>query len=231
MKKNNSSLTISQALKVYNGSSLPKMIFMFSCMMTLIYIGTIVFFFLMIGLQDGIAAARKAVIESPISSIFLAMYEGIDVVIISVMTYEKKIPGGKFVRSVKGGFETYKKVRTALTITTIIAICLSMSIIGALNAAVPIMIHSTATCISVGVFLILGIGAANFVNMIENEFARGFLNVIILFALSILGVLTVHFGDGKLGIVHIIAAILAVLLIPISHNMMLASYRKNHWDN
>lgn len=230
MKKNNSSLTISQALKVYSGSGLPKMILKFTCIMTIIYIGSIVFLTLLIGLQSGFETAHKEISETPFISIFLAMYGGIDVVIISVMTYEKKIPGGKFIRSVKGGFETYKKVRTALTLTTIIAICVSMGVICALNTVMPIFKNGTATCVSVTVFLMLGIGTANFVNMIENELARSFLNIIILIALSTAGVLTVYLSNGRLGTVHIIAAILAALLIPVSHKMMLASYRKNRWD-
>lgn len=231
MKKNKTSLTISQALKIYNGSSLPELTLQFSCIMTALYIASIVFFTLLIGAENGFEAAHKEVIETHISSMFLAFDGAIAVAVISVLTYEKNLPGGKFFRSVKGGFDTYKKMRTALVLSTIIGICLYTGIICVLNTLIPIMIYGTATCISIAVFLLLGVGIINLVNVIKNNLARALLNPILLLALSLVGVITVYASDGKLGIVHIIAAILAIVLIPISHKLMLASYRKHRWNN
>lgn len=231
MKKNKTSLTISQALKIYNGSSLPTLTLQFSCVMAVLYIATIAFFTLLIGAGNSFAAAREEVIESHISSIFLTMVGGIAVSITSVLTYEKKLPGGKFFRSVKGGFDTYKKMRAALVLSTIIGICLYTGIICVLNAVIPIMIHGTATCISVAVFQVLGVGIVNLVNAIKNDLARVLLNLILLLALSLVGVITVYASDGKLGSVHITAVILAIVIIPISHKLMLASYRKHRWNN
>lgn len=231
MKKNKTSLTISQALKMYNGSGLPTLTLQFSIVITALYIATITFFTLLIGAENGFAAAREEVSESLISSMFLALDGGIVVAVISVLTYEKKLPGGKFFRSVKGGFNTYKKMRTALVLSTIIGICLYLGIICILNAVIPIMIYGTATCISIAVFLFLGVGIVNLINVIRNDIARTVLNLILLLALSLVGMFTVYSSDGKLGIVHIIAAILAIVLIPISHKLMLASYRKHRWNN
>ncbi|MDE5755017.1 MAG: hypothetical protein K2H89_10845 [Oscillospiraceae bacterium] len=231
MKKNKTSLTISQALKIYNGSSLLKLTLQFSCIMAVLYIASITFFTLLIGTENGFAAAHEEVSETLMSSMFLAMDGGIAVAVISILTYEKKLPGGKFFRTVKGGFDTYKKMRAALVLSTIIGICLYTGIICVLNAVIPIMIYGTATCISVAVFLLLGVGIVNLVNVIKNDIARTVLNFILLLALSLVGVITVYASEGKLGIVHIIAAILAIVLIPISHKLMLASYRKHGWNN
>ncbi|MDE7089282.1 MAG: hypothetical protein K2O54_04105 [Prevotella sp.] len=231
MKKNKTSLTISQALKMYNGSSLPMLTLQFSCIMEALYIASIAFFTLLIGAENGFAAAREEVSETLMGSMFLAMDGSISVAMISVLTYEKKLPGGKFFRTVKGGFDTYKKMRAALILSTIIGICLYMGIICVLNAVIPIMIYGTATCISVSVFLLLGVGIVNLVNVIKNDLVRTLLNLILLIALSLVGVFTVYSSDGRLGIVHIISAILAIVLIPISHKLMLVSYRKHRWNN
>ncbi len=231
MKKNKTSLTISQALKIYNGSSLLKLTLQFSCIMAVLYIASIAFFTLLIGAETGFAAAREEVSESHISSMFLAMDGGIAVAITSILTCEKKLPGGKFFRSVKGGFDTYKKMRAALVLSNVIGICLYTGFICALNALIPIMINGTATCISVAVFLLLGVGIVNLINVIKNALARTVLKLILLLALSLVGVFTVYASGGKLGIVHIIAAILAIVLIPISHKLMLISYRKHRWNN
>lgn len=231
MEKNKTSLTISQALKLYNGSSLPKLTLQFSCIMTVLYIASIAFFTLLIGAKIGFAAAREKVSESLTSSMYLAMDGGIATAVISVLTYEKKLPGGKFFRSVKGGFDTYKKMRAALVLSTIIGICLFAGIICVLNTFIPIMVYGTATCISVAVFLLLGVGIVNLVNIIKNDLARTLLNLILLFMISLVGVITVYVNDRKLGSVHIITATLAIVLIPVSHKLMLASYRKHRWNN
>lgn len=231
MKKNKTSLTISQALKIYNGSGLLSLTLQFSCMIAALYISSIAFFTLLIGTENGFAAAREEVSDSLISSMFLAMDGSIAVFITSVLTYEKKLPGGKFFRSVKGGFDTYKKMRAAAVLSNIIGICLYIGIICILNAVFPIMIYGTATCVSVAVFLLLGVGIVNLVSVIKNDFVGTLLKIILLLALSLVGMFSVYAGEGKLGIVHIIAAILAIVLIPISHKLMLASYRKHRWNN
>lgn len=231
MEKNKTSLTISQALKMYNGSSLSKLTLQVSCIMAAIYIATIAAFTLLIGTENGFAAAHKKISETFIGGMFLAVDGGIVVTVISILTYEKKLPGGKFFRSVKGGFNTYKKMRTALVLSTMIGICLYASMICVLNAVIPIMIYGTATCVSVAVFLLLGVGIINFVTIIKNDIARTLLNLTLLCALSLVGGFTVYFNNGRLGIVHIIAAILAIVLIPISHKLMLTSYRKHRWNN
>lgn len=231
MKKNKTSLTISQALKIYNGSSLPTLTLQFSIVNTALYIATITFFTLLIGAENGFAAAREEVSESLVSSMFLAMDGSIAVFMTSVLTYEKKIPGGKFFRTVKGGFDTYKKMRAALVLSTIIGICLYTGIICVLNAVIPIMIYGTATCVSIAVFLLLGTGITNLINLLEHALARSVLNIVILFALGLVGVFTVYISNGKLGMIHMTAAILAIVIIPISHKLMLASYRKHRWNN
>lgn len=221
---------MSQAVKIYNGSSLPFLTLQFTCILTVMYVVTIAFFFLMTCAERGFAAAREELFESFMSNMYLAICGGFGVAVVSVQTFEKKLPGGKFFRSVKGGFDTYKKVRTALLLSVIIGICLYIGIIGALNAVVPIMNYGAATCVSVAVFLLLGVGIVNLISVIKNDLARTVLSFMQMFVLSVVGVFIVHITKGELGIVHIIAAILGIVLIPVSHKLMLASYRKRRWN-
>lgn len=221
---------MSQAVKIYIGSGFFKQTLQFTCIMTVIYVVTIAFFFLMICAESGFAAARNEVCESFMSNMFLAIDGGIGVALLSVQTFEKKLPGGKFFRSVKGGFDTYKKARTALVLSVIIGICLYIGIIGALNAVIPFMRYGAATCVSVAVFLLLGVGIVNLISVIKNDLARTLLSFMQMFGISLVGAFTVHITKGELGIVHITAAILAILLIPVSHKLMLASYRKRRWN-
>lgn len=229
MEKTKSTLTLSQALKLYYGTGIPKLTLQFSCIMAAIYLGAIAFLTLLLGLENGFAEAHEEISEKLISNMLFAMVGGVAAAVLSVLTYEKPLPGGKFFRTVKGGFATYKKLRAALELTTVIGICLYAGIISIINAVIPIMLHGTATLVSVAVFLVLGMGVANLINTMKNSLARSIVTVIMQFPLSLAGVFTAF--DGKLGLVHIIALILAIVLIPVSHNVMLTSYRKHRWDN
>lgn len=231
MEKTKKTLTLSQALQLYNGASLPKLTLQLVGYMVVFYVASIAFFTFMIGLDKGFAEAHKQISENLLISIYLGIVGGVSIAILSLLTYEKKLPGGKFFRSVKGGFTTYRKMRTAFQLSIVIGICLYTGIICALNALLPIMVHGTAICISVAVFLLLGTGVVNLVNMMKNDLARSILNIIVLFAFGLTGVLTVLVGEGQLGLVHLVTAILAVVLMPISHHLMLASYRRHRWDN
>lgn len=231
MENNKKELTLSQALQLYNGASFPKLTLQFVGYTVLFYLASMVFFTFIIGLEHGFAEAQKEISENLLSSIYLGIVGGVSIAILSLLTYEKKLPGGKFFRSVKGGFATYRKMRIASELSIVIGICLYTGVICALNAVLPIMVYGTATCISAAVFILLGTGVVNLVNMMKNDLARSILNIIVLFAFGLAGVLTVFIGGGQLGIVHIVVAILAVVLIPVSHHLMLASYRKHRWDN
>lgn len=231
MEKTKSSLTMSQALKLYNGASLPVLTLQFSGAMIVFYLVSIAFFTLLLGLDKGFAEAHKAISEEIVSNVYMGIIAGSSTAILSALTYEKRLPGGKFFRSVKGGFATYRKMRIAFQLSIVTGICLYAGVICALNAIIPIMKHGTPTCISVALFLLLGTGIVNLINLIKNDLARSVSNILLLFACGLTGVLTVFVGEGQLGIVHIVAAILAVVLMPISHTLMLASYRKHRWDN
>ena len=93
------------------------------------------------------------------------------------------------------------------------------------------MIYGTATCVSILIFLLLGVGVGNLLSMIPSGAIRGGASVIVFFALDIVGIISVYAAEGKLGIVQIIAGVIAVVLIPVSYKLMITNYRKNRWDS
>ena len=122
--ESNAPLPPSQALKLYSGKSIGEMIFFFAGIALVGYLSTILIFLLLIGLDNGFANARQEICDTLMSNMFLAIDGGIVTSLMSLMTYDKEIPGGKYFRSVKGGFETYKKMRIGNLITAITVIFL-----------------------------------------------------------------------------------------------------------
>lgn len=225
-----SELTISQALKIYTGSGLPSYILQFSLIMAVMYFSSLIVFVLA-GAEKGFAAGYERVCKTPVSGLYFGGIECLTMVVFSFMTFEKNMPGGKFFRSVKGGFDTYKKMKTAQEMSTVISICLFTVIICAVNAVIPIIKNCVSTCVSSAVFVLLGMCIVNFMSIIKNNIVRYMIDTLLMAAIVNIGVLTIAISEGKIGIVQITAAVLTALLIPVSHKIMLSSYRKRRWNN
>ncbi len=228
MKKNNS--TLSQALSIYTGDSIPKFIFRFTAFATLLYAGTVLFFFLMIALQSGFSRTY----EDFKGDAFIAMYIGMDIAIVIAVTllstYEKDEPGGKFFRSVSEGFDAFTKMRTALTLAVPASTIVSLAVIFLINTAAGFDKKIAAICLSTGAFLLLAIALANFLNMIGSKTARGLLTTLMLMIFGAGGAMLAFEKDDRLGIIQIIAAVLGIVLLPVSNRAFLAHYRKKRWD-
>ena len=229
--ESNTPLTPSQALKLYSGKSIGEMIVFFAGIALVGYLSTILIFLLLIGLDNGFANARQEICDTLMSNMFLAIDGGIVTSLLSLMTYDKEFPGGKYYRSVRGGYDTYKKMRLGNLITAIAVIFLFVGTICAINAIFPILVYGTATCISMLIFLLLGIGIGNLLSMIPSGAIRGGVSVITFFALDMIGIISVYASEGKLGIVQIIAGVIALVLIPVSYKLMIINYKKNRWDS
>ncbi|MBR1592512.1 MAG: hypothetical protein IJ666_05820 [Ruminococcus sp.] len=232
MENNKSTLTFSQALKLYTGNSIQKFVLKSVPVTFLAYMATLVCFHILLGLENGIAAAHKEITESLISDMFMMMDCTIGIAIIMTLTFEKRLPGGKFFRTTKGGFDTYKKMRAALSIAIITLVVLYISAVYIVNAVgIFPLSNGFGSCVSTAIFLILAVGINNFAYMIKNDVARSLTNLFVFFVFGIIGILSAEVVDGSLGIFHLIMAIMTVGVVPISHKLMLENYRKNRWDN
>ena len=65
---------------------------------------------------------------SAITNTFLTMDAGIVLMITGLIHYDKQLPGGKYFRTVNGGFDTYRKMKNASLIARVITL---ISIMGA----------------------------------------------------------------------------------------------------
>ena len=110
----NNRITLSKAMKLYNGRSMPEFILKMSLVSICIYAVIIVYKVLMILLRgDGTEELQSEMADSSLSSSFLLFSAGMISLVMSQLTFEKHMPGGKFFRTVKGGFDTYKKASAA----------------------------------------------------------------------------------------------------------------------
>lgn len=229
--KKNKSLTLSQALKLYTGDSILKWILEWSGLALGVFLGCIAVIGVINGLEDGFDRVFENIADTPVLGVLVSVGNVFTIIIISNMTFERTLPGGKFFRSLKDGFNVYGKMRLALMISIFFIISIYTAIVYILNRAVfHFMANGTAVYISVFTFSLLAIGITNLIQTIKNNKARLVFGGMIFLLFIISGTLTIVSGNDNMGIVHIIAAVFSVVLIPVSHKLMLADYRKNRWN-
>lgn len=226
--KKNKSLTLSQALKLYTGDSILKWILEWSGLALGMFLGCIAVFGVINGLEDGFDRVFENIADTPVLGVLVSAGNAFTIIVILNMTFERTLPGGKFFRSLKDGFNVYGKMRLALMVSSFFIISIYTAIVYILDRAVfHFMANGAAVYISVFTFSLLAIGITNLIQIIKARLVFGGM-IFLLFIIS--GALTIVSGNDNIGIVHIIAAVLAVVLIPVSHKLMLADYRKNRWN-
>ena len=229
MKRN--SLTLSQAHKLYTGNSIGKASLILSLFAVLGYSASLLFIFLMSWLSKGDPAeARLELSGTVIVNIFLALDSGIILMITGLINYDKQYPGGKFFRSVNGGFDTYRKMKHAALITRITAL-FSVMLLGALADILGIMKlkNGIGDVIYIAAFILIGVALVNFMSLVKNPAVRGLFTPLVVFAFGVFGIILPCAFDGNI-IIALAAAAAAVPLIILSQNVMLNDYKKNHWN-
>ena len=229
MKSN--SLTLSQAHKIYTGDSMGMFALKLSIGGILMYSATIFTFFIIMLLSEGnVSDALKELSGTALINTFLTMDAGIVLMITGLMQYDKQFPGGKYFRTVNGGFDTYRKMKNASLIARVIAL-ISIMVVGAIYDSLGLFKLSFGTndVIYIGAFLLISIGLVNFMNLIKNPAVRGLSTPFIIFAAGLLGVILPNILDGKIYFA-LAVAVIAVPFIVISQKVMLNDYKKNKWN-
>lgn len=229
MKSN--SLTLSQAHKIYTGDSMGMFALKLSIGGILMYSATIFTFFIIMLLSEGnVSDALKELSGTALINTFLTMDAGIVLMITGLMQYDKQFPGGKYFRTVNGGFDTYRKMKNASLIARVIAL-ISIMLVGAIFDRLGLFKLSFGTndVIYIGAFLLISIGLVNFMNLIKNPAVRGLSTPFVIFAAGLLGVILPNILDGKIYFA-LAVAVIAVPFIVISQKVMLNDYKKNKWN-
>lgn len=232
MNKNSSTVTIPQAMKIYQGSSMLKGMVLLMILPTAILLGAMVWV-LIIGLMEqggNFSATVKKLCDSSVANFIFGMILAPTLATEIMLTHDRELPGGKFVRTVKGGFSTFAKFRTGMLICMIVQSAGYLALVALINVTglLPFkwgMASVAATAISA----LLTIGLCSFILVIRNYLTRSLLMMITAFALVAIGPLSLFVTDGKLTIIHLAAAAAAVILTIVSHKFVLAYYKKNRW--
>ena len=77
--------------------------------------------------------------------------------------------------------------------------------------------------------LLLGICLGNVSVFVRNDFLRGVAGALLVIGIIAAGTSLLILTEGKLSLIHYIAAAAAAVLLPVSTKAMLAYYKKNCW--
>ena len=229
MKSN--SLTLSQAHKIYTGNCMGLYTLKLSVGGVLMYLATLLTMVLLPALDGGnITTVWSDYNVSAITNTFLTMDAGIVLMITGLIHYDKQLPGGKYFRTVNGGFDTYRKMKNASLIARVITL-ISIMGAGAIIDRLGLfkLAFGTSDVIYIGAFLLISIGLVNFMNLIRNPVVRGLSTPFIIFAAGLLGVILPNILDGKIYFA-LAVAVIAVPFIVISQKVMLNDYKKRKWS-
>jgi hypothetical protein len=229
MENNKTPLSYPEAYKVYMGRSFPNMV----AQLSLFAVGMFLCFKLVLTFLDVIEGDdinndTDQLVNDFISTIFC----GIIVALRMSSTFTKSIPGGKFFRTVKGGFDTFKKAHYTMAAEGITVIIIFSIVIGIFDAVgfAPLR-FGTASCVSICIFVTLARAVSSIFAAMKNTIMRLLVSMIVNYIISAMGIVSLILTDGKLCAFHIAAAAAAVVLTVVSEIAVVTSYRKKHWDN
>ena len=228
MKSN--TLTHDQAYKVYTGNGMLIHILKISGFCILFNLLGFVFFLIIALIMEGNVSAALHTGYGSMMSVVFAVSGIIFVVPIGFVDRDRHLPGGKYFRTVKGGFDTYRKMKDASLIVYMVSLALIM-LFGVICERVGVFKyeHGVADIFAVVAFLLLSVGLLNLMNLIENPELRVAAMVITYFIVSCIGVLYVLYDYANVTFALIVAAV-SIPFIAVTHKMMLSNYRKNRWD-
>lgn len=228
MENKRSSIPWLKAYELYTGRSFLNN----TLKLTLFSIALYMFFILFTAFISGIEGEGfKNGIDSTANLFIVNVYGSLFVLMRLWSNGAKEDPGGKFFRTVKGGFDTYAKAHTAIICEAAVMIILFFAVAALISKAgiLPLM-YGIKGCVSSAVFVFLARPAASFFKMIENNALRSITMTLVFYLVVSMGTVTLILTDGRLGWVHVAAAAAAVILTVISEKVVLDNFRKKHWD-
>ena len=237
MKNRKSELSMLQSYRMYAGGRLLTSFLIFSIGEILMYLFCVFFAFIMNAWSDGHSfvdvfnnlasnLSQKDNLD-PHSWIFaISLATGI----ILIRQFDKSNPGGKFFRTVKGGFETYKKYQIVVYMTILSSAVLCATVAFLLDhfgiIALKGGIASSVACVTSVVYALTIFSIANrFKNKISS---------------SAISILTVSFCSGIFGDrtllergdvnIFIILLVIGLILLPLSMRLYFSFYKRECWD-
>ncbi len=224
MKKNDS-LPFWDAVKVYYGTSLVRI---FICMF-LLPVSAVLLFVTSIFLMSGGKEEALCVSSIGVILFFCSAYMFF---IMDVRVNSSNLPGWKFLKTVKGGFDTYAKAAVTITAVSVLVVLLYSLIAALLYIADIVSLFNTpGACFALWISEMVLIAVIVFLRLIENTTVRLLAYSAVLFQVLLLYLLLLHTVKSMSAAVWIISAAASMLMIAVSSKVSISYYKKKIWEN
>lgn len=235
MRDNKSPLTVSQALKAYTGTGLAGTIFGLAAYECIFYIGAYATMALVIALSDGtsFSEATANIAQTPAGDCIMAFAPALVNCLVMLVPNDRNAPGGKLFRTFRGGFDTFARSRVGVFISALLA-ALTFCVFALLLDLTGIARVQYGVFAEAAVFVssLAALGAGTLALLIRNDGVRGFISVIVCFAVSAGGAVTLNIltALNESALPHIVAGVIGAALSVTAAKVYLSYYKKELWD-
>ena len=234
MEKNKSNISISDAMKIYNGTDPVKQT------LCLWGIAALTFYVLYLFIRFFIVSTLGQVFEPDNSeatgalsrttfAMFMYYVCAFGTIIGQMKEYYTHSTGGKYFRSVRGGFGTYSRMKTGQIISEVCGLVFYIIIILLVNSVLHLTDGGLAISVTVFIVSLLWSSFAKLIRMIPNHFLRIFFYMFLFQMHAFLCSGIVGAANGKFSVAHIVFLILAAILFSFVHLADLKNFRKKYW--
>jgi len=239
MEKNNSKIGIAEAMRIYNGKDPVKQTLCLWGILTLVFYAFYIFARIVTGFAIGDfwntpdnSSDNFDFYDGVCRSVFVSLMcyaTTTGTLLVHFQEFYKNSAGGKYFRSVRGGFDTYSKMKTGTLISCICGMLLFVTVVFLVNTVLHLVYHGLAVCVTVFLVSLLGIAASKLICMIKIQAVRTMIYIITINLYSIVSSCILETTECRFSIAHVVILILAVILIAITHLGTIRNFRKNHW--
>ncbi len=233
MEKNKTKIGIAEAMRIYGGCGSVKLTIIIWSIITLIFLLWYIIFRFVLGSIIGEIDQGDGEVVNGVSrtsfTMFMSFTGAIGNFMFQIQEFYKESAGGKYFRSVRGGFGTYEKMKTGQLLQCICGQALFAGIILLLNTVFHFVNGGLGVCVSVFLVSLIGTASGRLICMIKNQAAKNLIFFPLMGFYMLICTCIVGVTDGHLSTVHIVILIIAVILIPVSHFADLKNFRKYHW--
>ena len=233
MEKNKTKQSISDAMKIYNGCDpVIQAVSIWSIAALIFLIWYIILRFVLgstIGeIDQGDGEVLNGVSRTTFT-MFMFFTSAVGSFLFQMQEYYKESAGGKYFRSVAGGFDTYKRMKTGQLLQCICGQALFAGIILLLNTVFCMVNGGLGVCVTVFLVALIETASVRLIFMINNKAAKSMLFFPVMYFYIFVCVSIVGRNDGHLSTVHIILLVIVVILLPFAHFTDLQNFKQNHW--
>ncbi len=229
MENKRSSVSYGDAYRIYTGRSFTSSIVVISIGAVAFFAGIMLFMaLLMLADNDDTDLRSKSFFSITLAAVYCNM------LIIARMqsTFDKGAPGGKYFRTVKGGFDTFAKAQKAFIAEGAVAVFAFCAFLALLDGLGIIDIgNAVGSCLMLFITVFLARAIASFGRLIKKPVTRTIVIMFLLYIVNIFGIMLIETSGGKIGVLQIVPAAAAVVLTVISEALVLRDYRKTRWNN